>query len=107
MPVHFALVPLMSNRFNRAKSPIKYLELGISGIPGIYSDLEPYHRVVHHDENGVVVSNNTWDWVEAISRLIEDSQHRMRIAENAKRDVIEHHMLPQHLDEWKKVLSGF
>ncbi len=107
VPVHFALVPLMSNRFNRAKSSIKYLELGISGIPGIYSDLEPYHRVVHHDENGAVVSNNTWDWVEAMSKLIEDNQHRKKIAENAKRDVIEHHMLPQHLDEWKKVLSDF
>jgi glycosyltransferase involved in cell wall biosynthesis len=107
MPVHFALVPLMSNRFNRAKSPIKYLELGISGIPGIYSDLEPYHRVVHHDDNGMVVSNNTWDWVKAISKLIEDSQHRTRIARNAQRDVIEHHMLPAHLDKWREVLNDF
>jgi GT2 family glycosyltransferase/ADP-heptose:LPS heptosyltransferase len=105
--VHFTLTPLLPNRFNRAKSPIKYLEFGISGIPGIYSQLEPYHQVVKPQETGIVVSDNTKDWVDAMSRLIEDDNYRQSIAQNAKQDVQNNYLLPQHLDKWEKVLTTF
>ncbi|HPG31096.1 MAG TPA: hypothetical protein PLQ81_09960, partial [bacterium] len=36
--------PLAENNFNRAKSNIKFLEYSMSGIIGIYSDIEPYNE---------------------------------------------------------------
>jgi GT2 family glycosyltransferase/ADP-heptose:LPS heptosyltransferase len=106
MAVDFALVPLLPNRFNRAKSPIKYLELGISGIPGIYSNLEPYRHVVHHQESGLVVADNSGDWISAMGKLIEDKEYRESLANCGKKDVKEHHLLLQHLGKWEKVLGA-
>jgi len=104
--VDIAVVPLLPNRFNRAKSPIKYLEFGICGIPGIYSNLEPYHHVVHHQDNGILASDDTGSWVGAMTRLIDDREYRLTLASRARQDVIENHLLPDHIDRWKAVLRA-
>jgi hypothetical protein len=37
-----AVAPLRDNEFNKSKSNVKALEYTAAGIPGLYSDLEPY-----------------------------------------------------------------
>jgi len=104
--VDFALVPLLPNRFNRAKSPIKYLEFGICGIPGIYSDLEPYRKVVRHEETGMLATDDTGSWLNAMTRLIENQDYRSSLADHARLDISKNYLLPNHLDKWEAALRA-
>ena len=69
--------------------------------PGVFLIL------VDHEGNGLIVSDSTDEWVQAMSLLIEDKSYRNSLAKQAKRDVLEHHMLPTHLDKWERVLGEF
>jgi len=46
LSISFAIVPLEDTPFNRAKSPIKWLEYSVCSIPGIYSNLSAYNQTV-------------------------------------------------------------
>ena len=39
------VVPLENSNFNKGKSELKYIELSVLGIPGVYSDMEVYRRM--------------------------------------------------------------
>ena len=57
------IAPLSPNEFNRAKSALKYLEYSSLGIPGVYSKIEPYERVIDDGENGMLAANRQ-EWFE-------------------------------------------
>ncbi len=88
----FALVPLIGTSFNNCKSNIKFLEYSIAGIPGIYSDIEPY-RGIKNGETGILVENNADTWINAIVTLIEDEKRRRQLAKNAYHFVKERYLL--------------
>lgn len=79
---HIGLAPLVDNRFNRCRSPIKYLEYtGVNAVT-VASDLEPYHGIV-----GAMVG----DWDEAIGMLVDDLELRNEMLMRARRDVEVNH----------------
>lgn len=45
------IAPLEQNEFNRCKSNIKALEFNALGIPGAYSNIEPYHNMSYCDDD--------------------------------------------------------
>ena len=59
--------------FNRYKSDIKFLDYGVLGIPGVYSNVGPYPASVVHEQTGLLVANQPEAWFAALSRLIEDA----------------------------------
>ena len=59
--IDLAVVPLQDNEFNRCKSNIKLLELGILGIPVIASKRAPYI-----DAPVCLVDEDPEDWIEQI-----------------------------------------
>jgi len=98
----FGVVPLSDLRFNRAKSNIKYLEYAVSGIPAIFSHVEPYAGL-SHGETCLLAENDTDAWKQEIVRMIEDHGLRMTLANRAYEDVINRFVLNK---EWtKKYLS--
>jgi glycosyltransferase involved in cell wall biosynthesis len=99
--VDIAIAPLADNRFNRCKSPIKFFEYSIRGACGIYADLVPYHAVVRHGENGLLIGADLDDWVSALERLIEDPTLRYQMARQAQADVLAHHTLDRHAWRWR------
>jgi hypothetical protein len=78
------LAPMPETPFHACKHYNKWIEYAGLGIAGIYSDVVPYTRIVHSEENGLLCANTPEAWTAAISRLIEDRPLRARISQNAQ-----------------------
>jgi glycosyltransferase involved in cell wall biosynthesis len=98
------LAPLADNLFNRCKSPLKYLEYGALGVPGVYSRIEPYAGLVVHGENGFLASTQS-EWEQQLSELIESPESRAAVGQKAQETVRNNWMLSQHADEWVGTLQ--
>jgi len=76
-----ALVPLVSNQFNRCKSPLKIAEAGHFSKPVIVSDTPPYNGVVKHGINGLVAKDTEWGKMMQLyrnnPRMMEDHRHKL------------------------------
>ena len=102
LSVDLAVVPLLDNPFNQAKSSIKFLEYSILGVPGVYSDILPYQSI-HHRQTGLKVPNTQEAWFAALDELIRNPGLRHQLAVAARAEVMQHWMLSQHIDEIAKV----
>ena len=76
------LAPLLDDIFHRSKSNLKVREYGACCIAGIYSDVDVYSTSVTHRETGILVKNNSNEWFEAMSELIENHELRNHIQQN-------------------------
>jgi glycosyltransferase involved in cell wall biosynthesis len=76
------LIPLEDNDFNKAKSDLKYLEYSRLGIASVVSKVGVY-KCVENNINGLVVRNKTDDWLGAVCKLIENTDLRKGLSENA------------------------
>jgi len=103
LAIDIALVPLVSSKFNCAKSNIKFLEYGFLGIPGLYADLDPYRGTVVNGENSILCGPDLLHWRDALFQLVEDADIRQRLGSRAQEEVIARHMLPQHAHKWLSV----
>lgn len=91
------IAPLQDNLFNRSKSSLKFLEYSALAIPGIYSRIAPYQRVVIHGQNGFL-AGETHEWVSCLSRLIEDAPLRAQMGAEAHATLRSQWLLADHLD---------
>ena len=84
--VHYqvGLAPCFNTPFNQTRSHTKLFDITRAGATGVYSNASPYQDVISDGHTGILVENNTQDWIEAISQLLKTSpENRMRIHENA------------------------
>lgn len=79
--------PLEDNDFTRCKYYNKYLEYTLSGILGIYSNVEPYTYVIEDSYNGFLANNSVDSWKEKLETAILNSQQRINCAQNAQKNV--------------------
>jgi Glycosyl transferases group 1 len=70
------VIPL-AGEYDRRRSNLKALEAGLSRVPWIASDLEPYRDA----RGGIRVKNTPSAWRDALVALIEDEGLRDRLAE--------------------------
>jgi glycosyltransferase involved in cell wall biosynthesis len=94
------VAPLADNRFNRGKSPVKFLEYSTLKIPGVYSKLPGYEMVVRHGTNGFLASTDE-DWLKYLTELIENPRLRIQIGAEAQNTVSQNWLLSQHALSWK------
>lgn len=87
------IAPLCENNLNKSKSNLKYLEYTALGIPGIYSDIQPYRSVIKDQFNGILVGNKEMEWENKLKLLIEDDSLRKNIIKNANHEVKENFLL--------------
>jgi glycosyltransferase involved in cell wall biosynthesis len=92
------LAPLADDLFHRSKTNNKFREYGACRIAGIYSNVEVYASCVRDRETGLLVSNDSESWFQAIVRLVEDAGLRARIQRQARAYVEEHHS-QDHFEE--------
>lgn len=104
--IDLAVIPLRDNRFNRCKSNIKYLEYGICGIPGVFSDLRPYRESVTNGTTGILVMDDDEAWFDAISSLVDDPVYRESIASQARTEVLERYSLERYSDLYRETYEG-
>lgn len=72
------IAPLSDTEFNRAKSNNKYREYATLKVPGIYSDIAPYHFITN---NGIICKDG--DWEVALNSLLTNPIKRQEIADIA------------------------
>lgn len=89
MRVDIAICPVIDDPFNRSKSELKWLEFSAMKVPCVCSDTT-YGRAVAHGKTGMV-ANNTKQWIEYLSLLIENEQLRKEIADKAYTRVKNYH----------------
>jgi O-antigen biosynthesis protein len=95
-----SISPLINNQFNRSKSPIKYLEYSINGIPGVYSRIDPYIDVITDPKNGLLAETED-EWYQSLKLLIENPTIRYQMGLAAQENVRENYLLSDHVSEWE------
>ena len=99
-----ALVPLEDSQFNQCKSELKFIELAVLGLPGVYSDMCVYNSVVEDGVNGFLASDED-EWIEKIERLILDKSLRKNVRENALKKVLEDYTIEDRIQKWDEILQ--
>jgi hypothetical protein len=77
------LAPLLDDVFHRSKTNLKVREYGACRVAGIYSNVDVYSTSVISGSTGLLVENNSDDWFDAMSTLIENRELREHIREHA------------------------
>jgi glycosyltransferase involved in cell wall biosynthesis len=102
---HVALAPLTDDPFNLYKSDLKYLEYAALGLPGIFSDREPYATVAH-GQTGIKVGDSTEEWVSAIAGLGTDPSLQDELADAAFEEVVRTRLMYDGADQLLRRLCG-
>ena len=94
-----AVAPLVDNAFNRAKSQLKLLEYGASGLPVVASDLPCYQN-----SPAMLIKNDVSGWVKKLKMLHED-----RVALQQNGQLMQHwvhgnYWLEDHQHQWLAAL---
>lgn len=104
MPFDIGIAPLVDTSFNHAKSPIKYYEYALRKIPAVYSFVEPYMKKATENETGFFARDEE-EWYEKLSWLVENEVLRKRMADDARKDVLDNYTIQAHWREWLNVLQ--
>jgi len=94
------LIPLDNSVFSSCKSPIKFFDFSMSGIPCICSNVKPYSSHIINLETGILVGSNTEEIFSAIKLLAEDFEKRQKLAQAAKIYVQSNYNLSISADIW-------
>ena len=86
------------------QSELKYIELAVLGIPGVYSDMPVYNDVVKDGVNGLL-AKDTEEWVLKIEKLLLDLSLRESIRKNALEDVLKNYSLDDVVSMWDELFS--
>ena len=100
----FGIAPLIDNQFTRSKSDMKFLDYGVQGIPGIFSDVPSYNTSVMHLLNGVLVSDLV-SWGIWLERMAFNHQLRISMSKEAHDYVWKMRMLNSNAMKWLNVLN--
>jgi glycosyltransferase involved in cell wall biosynthesis len=98
------IAPLVDNRFNRAKSAIKFLESAAFGTPCIAT---PIPDMRAHEQGGLALPSTEAEWEQALEILDDPSSHR-EASERGEAWVSEHtaarsvSALLTALEEWRR-----
>ena len=102
------LAPMPKSAFHRCKYFNKYVEYASFGIVGVYSNVEPYIYGIRDGENGLLVNNTTEEWLNALTKLIEDEKYRKKLSKNCLKEANERYPLDVLSEDYlKKIMVGY
>lgn len=99
------LVPLEDSPFNQCKSELKFIELAVLGLPGVYSDMCVYNNVVADGVTGFLAATED-EWVEKIEKLILDKSLREILRNNALEKVLSDYTIEDRVEKWDEILES-
>jgi GT2 family glycosyltransferase/glycosyltransferase involved in cell wall biosynthesis len=99
------IIPLDDDEFNKSKSNLKFLEYAALNMAIVCSDVESYRGVAINERN-CLVAENTYDaWYDAIKRLVEDVEMRLRLASAARAQIVQDFLISSHASLYSSILS--
>ena len=101
---HIGVAPLVDDKFNRSKSPIKALEYAALGAAVVASDVPAYRGMIRHNETGLLVANKPETWRQALRALILDPSLRHRLANQARASLFAEHSIGATAHVWVDAL---
>lgn len=104
---HVFLAPLVPHRFNESKSELKVIEGWALGNVVIASDIAPYQRAIKDGENGVLVGNNPDLWYNAMRKVVENTQERMKLAMNGLEALKEKYTMNHIVKQYERAILTF
>ena len=75
-----------------SKSEIKWLEAAVLGVPSVVSETAMYREVLEDGEDALIVRTPD-EWLDALTRLVEDPELRTRIGAQARRKAADRYSL--------------
>lgn len=103
-PTHIAkqdfdigVAPLRDNKFNRAKSNLRWLEYGALGIPCVASRVGHFAQTINDGEDGLLAATSA-DFIKHLDALVADSKLRKRIGQAAKARIERDFNVDRNLD---------
>ena len=102
--VDINIAPLVDNPQRRAKSPVKYLEAALVGVPTVASRLDPYQNDIAHGTTGLLAATNE-EWVDCLTRLKEAPELRRRMGEAARDHVLAQHTTAVRAPNFAAIMS--
>jgi glycosyltransferase involved in cell wall biosynthesis len=99
------LAPVRSTNFNSAKSPIKFLEYSLIGVPTVASDWLPYKPEIEDSKTGFLVEG-VRQWKSSIELLLDNPVRGMKMVNDAREHCREWFDLKQTAEAWAEVLCG-
>lgn len=104
--VDIFIAPLINNLFNQCKSPLKFFEYSTIGVPGVFSDIEPYKNVIVDGENGFLAKSQD-EWFEKLEILIQNPDLRYELAKNAQETVRSNWLMSENAHLWTDTYNKF
>ena len=98
------IIPLVNTNFNKCKSELKYIEFSALGVPVVASDMNVYNEAITDGVTGFL-ANNEDEWVDKLSRLIEDPILRNGMVNNAHDDILENYSLKSRVNQWDGIFK--
>lgn len=101
LQLDIGLAPVQNNKFSRAKTPIKWMEYGINGVPSICTKFL-YKGVVRDRYNGFLAETED-DWYKYLCQLVESEALRKAMGKRAQYEIEKEHDMKDHLQKWEFV----
>lgn len=81
------LAPMPDTEFHSCKHYNKFIEYGSHGMISVCSAQLPYTRIIKDWENGVLCSNESSAWEDALMELVSHPELRQRLADRLYRQI--------------------
>jgi glycosyltransferase involved in cell wall biosynthesis len=98
-----AIAPLRSHIFNMSKSNLKYLQMTLMGAAFLGSNFGPYIDIDHGVDGMLAITED--DWVESLSKLIENADLRKALVSSATKYVETNFMIDKQLSQWQNIFT--
>lgn len=100
------LAPLKESAFNDGKGHGKWMEYAMYKIPTLASNFGPYKRVIQDGVTGLL-AETTDEWVDKLSRLVDDAALRQQIGQAAYEEVKSNWQWANHAHKWAEVFERY
>lgn len=97
------LLPLEDNVDDRNKSPLKLLQYFAAGLPVVATPMAMDRSLLRSGESFLAAGNES-QWLECMTRLVDDVSLRQRLGRTARKTVIDHYSFERHAPQFLEAL---
>ncbi len=99
------IVPLCPSEFNNDKSELKFIEFTALGVPVIASSTKSYVEAIDDGVSGFL-ANNEDEWVNKLENLINNSDLRYTMLNNAREIVLKDYNIDSRIKQWDLIFKN-